>query len=829
MGLPEVLLLRHAFQVPQRVSKRWMPNMPRSLQPNQDQQNQQAILAATRDYVAEMMAKEFAHWRERPMAGQNAHRRFEWTDAEGKAHIVSCGAGTHREADIKEDARRLRQRIRVCESGACDHRNVVEVFGQPMSPEEAAISERNRRPEPYTVGQSVIYNEQPYYVTEQDFMDGQYVYGLLHQKEATPETAMHEELRPADSPPRQSNILDPIHDELDPDVWDYPDSDAPLLRPEHKQWITNAIYQYLDEAGYDGMDDWLSLVFTGSLTTYQYSEDSDVDVSLFVDTTVFPDWSRAEMIGVMVNHLDGTKVPGTTHPIQCFVVPPEVTKDDLYQPGLRSGYDIETDTWIQPPERDRVMDVEHEMNTAYTLALESADKMELLLKYEPQEAVRYWHYIHDKRREDQRAGKGDFAPSNIVYKMLANRGLFGEISEVSGEYIAHTSNLMYEELNDKLTRLEREYEEARAELAINWPHMSEEDKTHQQAIIADAKRELDLANAEYEQYYRSQPVYREPMLQRRAYYLTVRPEDYPFDPNDRHRLMNVVDKYDWLHTPEGEAFIMMLGGFYPKASDQVASWLARQWKEGNVQLSPGIEQMHRQGQHWFGGEQPWEVTQSRYLWPSDTMEKALRGEEVEPVQQGMLEKIPTMLQHLKDKGSGIDLNNTSYEDLIPIFDEWQSQTRRDPEAGKVVMSYPDGHTMREVRPKECPEEGQRMKNCAATFTDRINKGTHRFMSLRDPQNESVANLVLTNRGEIEDIKGKANSPLNPQYMPHVSQFLQTLPEHVMMGSPTPSHDIPDKDQYGLPVWEPWQGGPHPYGESRWYSPEQYQLYYPRSQ
>src|SRR5690606_21725128 len=126
------------------------------------------------------------------------------------------------------------------------------------------------------------------------------------------------------------------------------------------------------EAGYDGMEIWLSLVFTGSLTTYQYSEESDVDVSLFVDTEVFPEWSRAEMIGVMVEQMDGTPLPGTPFPMQCFVVPPDVSKEDLYRPGMRSGYDLKEDAWIVPPERSRIHDVEKEMNRAYTLAIENA-------------------------------------------------------------------------------------------------------------------------------------------------------------------------------------------------------------------------------------------------------------------------------------------------------------------------------------------------------------------------------------------------------------------------------------------------------------------------
>lgn len=236
--------------------------------------------------------------------------------------------------------------------------------------------------------------------------------------------------------PKTSNILDPIHNELDVRVWLDNKSPAPKLRPEHRQWIIESVNQILDDAGYDGMEDWLSLVFTGSLTTYQYSEDSDCDISLFVDTEVFPEWSRAEMIGIMVDKMDGTPLPGTPFPMQCFVVPPDVAKEDLYKPGMRSGYDLKTDQWIVPPEKNRVHDVEKEMNRAYTLAIENADKMDRLLKYEPDKAIQFWHQIHNRRRNDMRKGKGDYADSNITYKLLANRGYFERISDISGEYIA---------------------------------------------------------------------------------------------------------------------------------------------------------------------------------------------------------------------------------------------------------------------------------------------------------------------------------------------------------------------------------------------------------
>jgi prophage maintenance system killer protein len=262
---------------------------------------------------------------------------------------------------------------------------------------------------------------------------------------------------------RTANILDPIHDALDPRVWDDPASPEPKIKQEHSEFLHEKVYSTLEAHGYDGMERWLSLVFTGSLTTYQYDDHSDVDISLFVDVKRFPEWSRAELIGVMIENCDGTLLPGTPFPLQCFVVPSSVTKQDLYKPGLRSGYDLATDTWIVPPDKNRVHDVEHEMNEAYTVALENADKMDRLLRYEPDKAVQFWHQIHERRKRDQAKGKGDYAPSNITYKMLANRNLMPKIEEVSGEYLAHQKTADYqgwtnwETWNTKLM-MDNEYE-----------------------------------------------------------------------------------------------------------------------------------------------------------------------------------------------------------------------------------------------------------------------------------------------------------------------------------------------------------------------------------
>lgn len=239
-----------------------------------------------------------------------------------------------------------------------------------------------------------------------------------------------------------ANILDPAHDVLDPTVWEAVNEYTPVLKRQHKDWILTTILDTLKNHGYGDMDKWLEVYLTGSLTTYQYSPESDCDCSLFVNTDAFPEWSRAEMIGLMVSEVDGTTLPGTTHPMQCYVVAKGIRPQDLYQPGLRSGYGIQQDRWVVPPEKDRIHDVAKDQQADYHYALEQADKMDRLLRYEPDKAVQFWHQIHVRRMRDQRMGKGDFAQSNIIYKFLSNRGLFPRLEEATGEHIAKTAGLM---------------------------------------------------------------------------------------------------------------------------------------------------------------------------------------------------------------------------------------------------------------------------------------------------------------------------------------------------------------------------------------------------
>lgn len=234
---------------------------------------------------------------------------------------------------------------------------------------------------------------------------------------------------------RTSNILDPVKDTLSEHVFDDPTSAAPNVKPEIVDFVRKTITDAMVEAGWPDPEEYLTLVLTGSLCTYQYDDTgpSDFDVSLFIDAARMPEWVRADLIRVMVHSVDGTLLPGTDIPLQAYVVPADITREDLYKPGLRSGYDLDTREWIVPPDRSLAKEVRPSLRAYAEMVV---DKMKLLLMYAPEAAQEFWHQLHKSRQEAQRAGLGDHSDANVAYKAIAQAGLHPAIERVTGERIA---------------------------------------------------------------------------------------------------------------------------------------------------------------------------------------------------------------------------------------------------------------------------------------------------------------------------------------------------------------------------------------------------------
>ena len=238
---------------------------------------------------------------------------------------------------------------------------------------------------------------------------------------------------------RQANIYDPIEDELDHHAF---------KNGKPRQSVVNFIKRLYGRAlkqeyGIENAELFIDLYITGSLTTFQYSETSDCDVSVFPNYERFAQSfdedaskTRKRLVALSIEHIDGTFLPGTTHPLQFFVVADGIKREDLYAPGLRSAWSVFDKMWVVPPERERSHEVAAEFPDAYSRASSIADKMKDALDHDPDSARELWKQVHMKRQLDQRAGLGDYSEGNIVYKWLLHEGLFDRIKNELHEYIA---------------------------------------------------------------------------------------------------------------------------------------------------------------------------------------------------------------------------------------------------------------------------------------------------------------------------------------------------------------------------------------------------------
>lgn len=144
----------------------------------------------------------------------------------------------------------------------------------------------------------------------------------------------HEEEYKSWLEPVEESILDPVHDSLADEIW----TDDEKFNPKHRDYILDRLNDWLDKMGVD--EEPTKVVVVGSITTYQYSDTSDIDVNVVID---IPGEQRDELISFLPNEVP---LPGTKHPVNYYIsvdAEENIKKRD-------SAYDLLEDEWIKKPE-----------------------------------------------------------------------------------------------------------------------------------------------------------------------------------------------------------------------------------------------------------------------------------------------------------------------------------------------------------------------------------------------------------------------------------------------------------------------------------------------
>lgn len=134
------------------------------------------------------------------------------------------------------------------------------------------------------------------------------------------------------------SVLDPVHNTLAKDVWNR----NKKLKEKHRRYIIDTFNDWLDTMGVE--EDPKDIIIIGSITTYQYSKNSDIDVNVAMDIS---DEQRDELLKYLPN---GSNLPDTNHPVNYYL-----SKDAMENvEKQKSAYDVLNDKWIKEPKEEDV-------------------------------------------------------------------------------------------------------------------------------------------------------------------------------------------------------------------------------------------------------------------------------------------------------------------------------------------------------------------------------------------------------------------------------------------------------------------------------------------
>lgn len=134
------------------------------------------------------------------------------------------------------------------------------------------------------------------------------------------------------------SVLDPVHKTLAKDVW----TEDQKLKDKHREYIVNTLEEWLDKMEIGKEPEQIAIV--GSITTYQYSKYSDIDVNVVIDLS---DEERKELIKYLPNE---TPLPGTNHPVNYYLA--EDAGENVRKKP--SAYDVINDKWIKEPKLENI-------------------------------------------------------------------------------------------------------------------------------------------------------------------------------------------------------------------------------------------------------------------------------------------------------------------------------------------------------------------------------------------------------------------------------------------------------------------------------------------
>lgn len=266
------------------------------------------------------------------------------------------------------------------------------------------------------------------------------------------------------------SILDPVRKTM-PVIWD----ENRQLRPEVKAQILDIIYKYIPPENIRQM------FIIGTITGFQYTDDSDVDIQVVVDPPELAEHGPNTLVRKIQEEVNGVLVEGTKHPINFFLYK-YLGKPAEWQDASFGVYNLLEDKWeADPGNPEDIRDPEEEYATELTTAKSYVNKFEFLvnrwkqnlkklelfktdelqrdyikkeLKRDFTELLEFCHDIDRDRKTEYDLGFGIPRKNwrNIVFKILSsgpNKEVFEFFKELKvDDYYTHMYNVIKQAIAD---------------------------------------------------------------------------------------------------------------------------------------------------------------------------------------------------------------------------------------------------------------------------------------------------------------------------------------------------------------------------------------------
>lgn len=230
-----------------------------------------------------------------------------------------------------------------------------------------------------------------------------------------------------------------LKNELNPTLWDYSDTNNPVLKDEVRKTLLDISNNFIDFVGVDvDIDD---VTMTGSLSNYNWSDYSDVDLHILVDI------KNSEMSDVLKELFSAKQsVWNSIHDVTIKGYDVEIYVQDSNEPHYSTGvYSVMYDEWLEKPlKTDTVLDEKKIMDKS-SRWMSIIDNIQQQSFFKPSDDIlNSIDKVKDKLKKFRRAGletEGEFSYENLAFKFLRRNGYLKKLSDLKNNILDSTLSL----------------------------------------------------------------------------------------------------------------------------------------------------------------------------------------------------------------------------------------------------------------------------------------------------------------------------------------------------------------------------------------------------